>query len=70
MRMVDLTRYGRIKQVNAYVFTHVRTLKQDGNMFMVIYKRIKRELPNLFVNLTNLKDHDTKTSTNSGRPEK
>lgn len=66
----DLTRYGRIKKVNAPVFTPVRTLKQDGNMVQVIFKRIKRELPYLLVNLTNMKDHDTKTSTNSGKPGK
>jgi glycosyltransferase involved in cell wall biosynthesis len=61
----DLARFGKIRQVNAPVFTHVRTLKQDGGMFQVILKRIKRELPNLLGNLTPEKDHDTKTSANA-----
>jgi glycosyltransferase involved in cell wall biosynthesis len=61
----DLTKFGKIKQVNAPVFTHVRTLKQDGGMLQVIIKRIKRELPNLLGNLSKQKDHDTKTSTNA-----
>lgn len=61
----DLTRFGRIRQVNAPVFTHVRTLKQDGNMLQVILKRMKRELPNLLGNLRREKNHDTKSSTNA-----
>ena len=61
----DLTRFGKILQVNAPVYTHVRTLRQDGGMLQVIWKRIKRELPGVMVNITRQKDHDTKTSGNS-----
>src|SRR5450631_1516818 len=61
----DLTKFGRIKMVNAPIYTHVRTLKQDGSMLNVIIKRIRREMPNLFVNLSRQKDHDTKTSINA-----
>ncbi len=61
----DLTKFGRIKMVNAPVYTHVRTLKMDGNMFQVIMKRVKREMPNLFENLSRQKEHDTKTSINA-----
>ena len=61
----DLTKFGKIKQVNAPVYTHVRTLKQDGGMFQVIMKRIKRELPNFLGNLSHQKEHDTKNSSNA-----
>lgn len=61
----DLTRFGRIKMVNAPIYTHVRTLKLDGNMLQVILKRIKRELPNLVTNLTHQEEHDTKSSLNA-----
>lgn len=61
----DLTKFGKIRMVNAPVYTHVRTLKQDGGMFQVVMKRIKRELPGLLGNLTRQKDHDTKTSANA-----
>jgi glycosyltransferase involved in cell wall biosynthesis len=61
----DLTRFGKIRRVHAPVYTHVRTLKQDGSMFQVILKRVKREFPYLLSNLRPLKDHDTKSSTNA-----
>ncbi|MDP4130756.1 MAG: glycosyltransferase family 2 protein [Bacteroidota bacterium] len=61
----DLTRFGKIRQVNAPVYTHVRTLRQDGRMFQVILKRLKRELPHLFSNISRQKGHDTKTSSNT-----
>jgi len=61
----DLTRFGRIRMVNAPIYTHVRTLKQDGNMLQVIVKRIKRELPNLMTNLSRQEEHDTKSSLNA-----
>jgi len=61
----DLTKFGKIKMVNAPVYTHVRTLKIDGNMFQVIMKRIKREMPNLLTNLSTQEKHDTKSSMNA-----
>jgi glycosyltransferase involved in cell wall biosynthesis len=60
----DLQKFGRIKRAKVTVFTHVRTLKQDGTMSQVIFKRIKRELPNILTNLTTKEPHDTKTSSN------
>ncbi len=60
----DLLKYGRIKMAHVTVYTHVRTLKQDGSMSQVIIKRIKRELPQILTNLTTKEPHDTKTSSN------
>lgn len=52
----DLTRFGRIKRVNVKVYTHVRTLKQDGGLWRAMLKRIKAEVPHLLENLRPLKE--------------
>jgi glycosyltransferase involved in cell wall biosynthesis len=64
----DLMKYGKIKGIfsdKSRVWTGVRTLAKDGNLFNAILIRFHSAISNIGSYMTKHKDHDTKSSKNS-----